>query len=150
MAYLPYFEALEATYVGVKVKESLWMFPVIECVHLLGLSLMGGAVLLADLRVLGLGLKEEEPGALEQRLYPWLKLGLAALILTGIPMFLSEAVKCYYSPPFWYKIGLLVVATIFTMTIRRRWTAAGSKWSALLSLSLWFGVAFAGRWIAFY
>ncbi|MBM3785824.1 MAG: hypothetical protein FJW30_15785 [Acidobacteria bacterium] len=150
MDLLPYFEALEASGPGVVIKESLWLFPVIECVHLLALALLGGAVLITDLRLLNLGLKDQPPVDLERRLHPWLLLALASLVLTGVPMFLSEAVKCFYSPPFWYKMGLLAVAILFTLTLRRRLVAAGSRPGALLSIGLWFGVAFAGRWIAFY
>ena len=74
-------------------------------------------------------------------------------------LFLSEAVKCYYSPPFWYKIGILILATIFTFTLRRRVLAGAAgeiggvgkaRWTAFASLGLWFSVAFSGRWIAFY
>jgi hypothetical protein len=158
MDLLPLFQWFEATFIGTKVRESLWMFPVIECVHLLALGLMGGAVLALDFRVLGLGLRERTPAELGEKLHRWAAWSLAMMILTGIPMFLSEAIKCYYSPPFWYKIGLLVVATIFTFTVRRRVVAdqveitptGRAKLVALLSLALWFGVAFSGRWIAFY
>ena len=80
------------------------------------------------------------------------------MIATGIPMFLSEAIKCYYSPPFWYKMAFLVIATAYTFTVRRRVAGMdenrlGPVWgrlTALASLGLWFCVGFSGRWIAFY
>jgi hypothetical protein len=83
---------------------------------------------------------------------------LLTSIATGILMFLSEAIKCYFSPPFWYKMILLVLATLFAFTIRRRVALAESgriatgwvKLTALVSMALWFGVGFSGRWIAFY
>ena len=114
-------------------------------------------MLAVDLRMLGLGLKSQPAAQLEAKLRPWLAGALATMIATGVPMFLSEAVKCYYSPPFWYKMLVLVVAAIFAFTVRRR-VAAGAerihpglnRLTALISLGLWFGVAFAGRWIAFY
>jgi hypothetical protein len=134
------------------------MFPIIECFHLLALSLLGGAVLVVDLRLLGLGLKEQSTADIARKAQPWLNLALFTIIATGIPMFLSEAVKCFYSPPFWYKIGTLIVATAFAYTLRRKVALAeparvGPIWgrvTALASMGLWFGVAFAGRWIAFY
>ena len=158
MDLLPLFQWFEATFVGTKVRESLWMFPVIECFHLLALAMLGGAVIAGDLRLLGFGLREQPAPELANKLHPWLRLGFWGMILTGVPMFLSEAIKCYYSPPFWYKIGTLLIATIFTFTVRRSIAAksgdaarAGvTRLTALASLSLWFGVAFAGRWIAFY
>jgi len=153
MDLLPYFQSLEATFIGTKVRESLWMFPVIECIHLLALGLLGGAAFVLDLRLLGFGLRDQPPAELERKLHPWLRASIAMLILTGVPMFLSEAIKCYYSPPFWYKIGALILAIIFTFTLRRRAAARAVDKApviALASIALWMGVAFAGRWIAFY
>ena len=73
-------------------------------------------------------------------------------------MFLSEAIKCYFSPPFFLKMSLLLLATIYTFTLRRRVAGAEpgriAPWlvrlTAVVSLALWFGVGFSGRWIAFY
>jgi hypothetical protein len=155
MDLLPLFQWLEATRLGTVVRESLWLFPVIECIHLLGLSLLGGAVLVVDLRLLGLGLRSQPVPELARKIQPWLTLSVVTLIGTGIPMFLSEAIKCYYSPPFWYKMGLLVVAVVFAYTVRRaalerERAPLMAKMLAVVSMSLWFGVGFSGRWIAFY
>jgi hypothetical protein len=155
MDLLPLFQWFEATAIGTVVRESLWMFPVIECVHLLALALLGGSVLVVDLRLLGLGLLGEPVDQLAQKMHPWMTGALIAMIVTGVPMFLSEALKCYYSPPFWYKMGLLVLAATFAFTIRKRvLTRHGGpvlrRLAALVSLALWFGVGFSGRWIAFY
>ena len=155
MELLPLFQWFEATAIGTVVRESLWLFPVIQCVHLLALAMLGGAVLVVDLRLLGLGLSGQPVAELARKVHPWLVGSLAAMIATGIPMFLSEALKCYYSPPFWYKMGLLFLAAIFAFTVRRRVLADGSRparsrLTAVVSLTLWFGVGFSGRWIAFY
>ena len=122
------------------------------------LALLGGALLAVDLRLLGFGLRLQPTASLSRQMQPWLTGALVAIIATGIPMFLSEAIKCYFSPPFFYKISLLVLATIFTYTVRRRVAAAEpgrvSYWlaslTALASQALWLGVGFSGRWIAFY
>jgi hypothetical protein len=155
MDLLPLFQWFESTALGTVVRESLWMFPVIECVHLLALSMLGGAVLVVDLRSLGLGLRAQPVSSLARKMHPWLVGSLAAMIATGVPMFLSEALKCYYSPPFWYKMGLLVLAVAFAFTVRRKVLARDSGpvlrgLTALVSMALWFGVGFSGRWIAFY
>ncbi len=155
---LALFQWFEATTLGTVVRQSIWMFPVIECIHLLALSLLGGTVLTVDMRLLGFGLRSQPSAELARKLQPWMVGALATSISTGILLFLSEAVKCYYSPPFFYKMGLLVLATLFTFTVRRR--VAGSapgkvplvlvRLTAVASLALWFGVGFSGRWIAFY
>ncbi len=150
----PLFQWFEATLIGTVVRESLWLFPVIQCIHLLALALLGGAVLAVDLRLLGLGLLDQPVDRLARQVQPWLTRSLLVIIGTGIPMFLSEAIKCYFSPPFFYKMTFLLLAIIFTYTIRRRVTAGGfpqaQKLTAIVSLALWFGVGFSGRWIAFY
>lgn len=151
----PLFQWFEATWVGTTVRESLWMFPVIQCVHLLALALLGGTLLAVDLRLLGLGLRSQPTASLARQLQPWLNGALVTIIATGIPMFLSEAIKCYFSPPFFYKMTFLVLATIFTYTVRRHVVASEAgpwmaKATALASLTLWLAVGFSGRWIAFY
>ena len=59
MTLLPFFEWCESSALGEFIRSSLWLFPAIECVHLIGLVVLGGAVLLVDLRLLGLGLRDE-------------------------------------------------------------------------------------------
>ena len=158
MDLLPVFEWLEDTAIGVVIRDSLWLFPVIEAVHLLALALIGGTILIVDLRLLGFGIRSQSSATLAKSLHPWLVGGLITMVATGVPMFLSEAIKCYYSPPFWYKMSFFAVALVYTFTVRKRIAASnaevlGPVWgrlSALVSLGLWFCVGFAGRWIAFY
>jgi hypothetical protein len=129
---------------------------VLEAIHLLGLCLLGGALLVVDLRMLGLGLTSQRIAALARDARPWLTAGIAVMILTGVPLFLSEAIKCYYNQSFWVKMLTLPVALLFTFTVRQRMatdngleTSIGSRLLALVSLGLWFTVAAAGRWIGF-
>lgn len=150
------FEWFEYTTPAVIVRESIWMFPVIEAVHLLGLCLLGGAILVIDLRMLGLGLKRQTVSELAINLKPWLKGALVLMLATGVLLFLSEAVKCYYNQSFWIKMIALTIALIFTFTVRERVVAASvlevttrTRLVATASLTLWFTVAAAGRWIGF-
>ncbi len=154
---LPFFEWCEASTVGSAIRNSLWLFPVIESVHLLALAVIGGALLVVDLRLFGLGLRKQPVRQLARDVQPWLIGSLLVMISTGIPLFLSESIKCYYSPAFWVKMTTLPVAILFTFTVRRRVTMAdearlrplASKLVALVSLALWFTVGAAGRWIGF-
>jgi hypothetical protein len=154
-AWLPFFEWCEATAVGHTIRDSSWLFPVIEAVHLIGLCLLGGSLLVVDLRLLGAGLREQPIASLAREARPWLLVSLAVMIATGTVLFLSEAVKCYYNPAFWTKMTTLPVALLFTFTVRRR-VASASVQSTLatrlvgaISLALWLTVAAAGRWIGF-
>jgi hypothetical protein len=131
------------------------MFPVLEAFHLVGLATLGGALLVVDLRLLGWGLKDGTIAELDRQARPWL-LGAAVLMLgTGVLLFLSEAIKCYYNTAFWVKITTLPFALAFTLTVKERfagkamYTSAASQWVATGDLLLWFIVAAGGRWIGF-
>ena len=124
---LPFFEWCEATAMGQTIRESLWLFPVIESIHLLGLAMVGGALLVVDLRLLGFGLRHQPVAQLARSAHPWLVGSLAVMLTTGISLFLSESIRCYYSPPFWTKMELLLVAILFTFTVRRQVALADEK-----------------------
>ncbi len=157
MSLLPFFQWCEASLIGDAIRTSRWAFAVIESIHLVGLAMIGGAVLMVDLRLLGLGLTRQSVADVARDAQPWLVGSLLTMLATGVLMFLSESVKCYYSMPFWMKMTSLALAMIFTFTVRRRVTLAdpacvGPLWSklvALVSLTLWFGVGASGRWIGF-
>jgi hypothetical protein len=147
----------ESTAIHNAIANSLWAFAAIESMHLLALSAIGGAVLIVDLRLLGLGLKNQPVADVARNAFPGLAGSLLVMVATGIPLFLSEPIKCYYSTPFWIKMASLVLATLFTFTVKRRITEADEtrvrpvwlKLVAIVSLTLWFGVAGSGRWIGF-
>ncbi len=156
MSLLPFFEWCEQLAVGEAIRNSLWLFPVIEAFHLVGLGVMGGAVLLVDLRLLGLGLKGHPVSQLSKDAQPWLLGSLGMMLASGIPLFLSEAIRCYYSTAFWVKMTSLSLVILFTFTVRRRVSlnatstpALEGKIAALVSLGLWAGVGWGGRWIGF-
>jgi hypothetical protein len=154
---LPFFEWAETSALGEFIRSSLWLFPAIECVHLLGLVLLGGAVLLVDMRLLGLGLRDQPVKVVGAAGHRLLLGGITLMVITGIPLFLSEAIKCYYSTSFWVKMLTLVPAILFALTVRRRIASAEEEavsratraLTAVVSLGLWFTVAAAGRWIGF-
>src|SRR5215470_10442624 len=100
-----FFQWCETTRIHDAISTSLWAFAVIESVHLLALAAIGGAVLVVDLRLLGLGLKNQSVPDVARSAYPWLKGSLFVMLATGIPLFLSEPTKCYYSTPFWVKMA---------------------------------------------
>jgi hypothetical protein len=154
---LPLFERLEASGIGEAVRGSLWLFPIVEAFHLVGLAVIGGAILVVDFRLLGLGLRSHPVARLARDMQPWVVGSLVLMILSGIPLFLSEAIKCYYSFAFWTKMTALVGAVIFTFTLRRavagapdgRFPPAWNRAVGLASIALWSTVGWGGRWIGF-
>lgn len=153
---LTIFMAIEDSAVGSVIAQSLWAFPVIEAVHLLGLCLLGGAIFVVDLRLLGVTMTEQRISEIAEYAHPWLRRAVVVLIVTGVLLFSSEAVKCYYNTSFWVKMTTLPLALFFTFTVRKRLvsdpgleTSARSRMIGLASIALWFTVAAAGRWIGF-
>jgi hypothetical protein len=157
MSLLTFFQWCEASGIGETIRKSSWLFPVIEAIHLLGLGVIGGAVLVVDLRLLGLGLRRQSTAQLTRDAQPWLVGSLILMIITGGLLFLSEAIKCYYHDAFWFKMSCLFLAIVFTFTIQRKVTMSEetrlspvwSKVVAVVSVLLWAGVGIGGRWIGF-
>jgi len=157
MSLLRFFTLCEHSAVGGAIRNSSWLFPVIEAFHLLGLALIGGAVLVVDLRLFGFGLRRQPVAQLARDAQPWLIVSLMVMFATGALMFTSEAIKCYYHPAFWVKMTSLFLAVVFTFTVRRKVAMAEEtrmrplwcKLVALISVTLWSGVGIGGRWIGF-
>jgi hypothetical protein len=157
MSLLPFFEWCESSGLMVAMRSSLWLFPVIESVHLIGLALTGGAVLMVDLRLLGFGLRRQPVALVARDAERWLLVSLFVMLPTGFLLFMASAVKCYYLPVFWVKMASLFLALVFTFSVRRRVAMAPDTrmnpvWArlvAVISLSLWSSVAIAGRLVGF-
>ena len=157
MSLLDFFQWCQQTGIGDAIRRSPWLFPLIEAIHLLGFGVIGGAVLVVDLRLLGLGLRRQPVARVARDAQPWLIGSLLLMIITGSLLFLSEAIKCYYHEAFWFKMASLFLAILFTFTIQRKVILAGetrlrpvwSKVVAVVSVMLWAGVGVGGRWIGF-
>jgi hypothetical protein len=154
---LTLFQSLEASALAEAIRSSLWLFPVIEAFHLVGLAVIGGAILVVDFRLLGLGLRGQPVSRLAHDVQPWVLGSIAVMIASGVPLFVSEATKCYYSFAFWTKMTALILVIVFTFTIRRSVTTAAegrfapalNRAVAITSIALWSAVGWGGRWIGF-
>jgi hypothetical protein len=130
---------------------------VIEAFHLVAFAVLGGTVLITDLRLLGVAMRSQPTARIARDTRPWMVGSLAVMIVSGVLLFLSEAIKCYYSIPFRIKIVCLFLAVVFTWTVHRRIVSTDDavispvkgKVVALISLALWGTVAWGGRWIGF-
>ncbi|HEY3741266.1 MAG TPA: DUF6644 family protein [Bryobacteraceae bacterium] len=154
---LQFFTWCESSGLGNAIRESKWLFPVIECFHLLGLSVIGGAVIIVNLRLFGLGVSTQPVAQLWREALPYLRWSLLVMIVSGLLLFTSEATKLYYHGAFWMKMGSLLLAIVFTFTVQRKVALkdearVGPVWGklvAIVSLILWTGVGVGGRWIGF-
>src|SRR5262245_43697763 len=136
------------------IKQS-WLFPVIQSVHIIGLTVLVGTICLVDLRLLGIGLRRHPLGDLASGLAPWMSVGLLTVLVTGPLLFWSDLARYLNNPAFLLKMGLLGGALAAHFTLHRSAVRNGDRlqlkrqrFSAVLSLILWSGVVLAGRAIA--
>ena len=153
---LAFFKWNEASWMGKTISGSVYLFPVIEAVHLLALAAIGGAVLIVDLRLFGLGMRHQPVSRIAKDAEPWLIWSLLVMLVTGFMLMTSEAMRCYYNDAFWLKMWSLLLAMIFTFTVRRRVVTSDvvkpvwARTVATISVLLWSGVGIGGRGIGFY
>jgi hypothetical protein len=154
----PYFLWIEKTGLGHAIRQSKWTFAITEVLHLLGLTLLLGTVLILALRLFGFVLRTKAVAEIARELRPWSIGGLTLVVVTGLLLFVSEATKCWGNIAFRYKMLFLFLALLFQFTgLQRvsradeyRFSPLARKITALVSILLWFGVGTAGRAIAFF
>jgi hypothetical protein len=152
---------LEQTTIGAAVRNSLWLFPVIETVHIFGIILLVGGTSILDLRLMGLTFRDESVSKLAKRFLPWAWAGFIIQVTTGLLMFASEATKMYDNIGFQIKMALILAAGINAFVFHSLAYQSVDKWendpvaplsariAGLSSILLWFGIVAAGRWIAY-
>ena len=146
---------------SVALRESLWVYPIIETIHVLGLCLFVGTAWLWDLRLLGLTLRRVPVSDLSRQILPWTVAGFAIMAASGLGLVFSEPLRFYSNIFFRIKLVLLIAAGlnafVFHRTVGRRkeeWdssllTPFRAKLAGGLSLGLWATVIVTGRLIAY-
>jgi hypothetical protein len=153
----PFFQWSDSLRVGHAISDTVWAFPLIETVHILALTIMYGAMIIIDLRLLGLVLRKQSTALLARNLEPYMAWGLIIMLGSGFLLFTSEAMKCYVNDGFRFKMAVLVPAVLFQFTLFRPVTRQDDLkrsrplgWMvSVISLVLWFGVGIGGRAIGF-
>ena len=153
----PFFEWMETTWFGIIGKTWGAAFAFVQTIHLLSLALLGGAVLAAEGRILGLLLTDVSAQIVIERCHVLLVWALVLLISTGVFMACGVALKVYYLPVFWYKMLALGTGILFHFYIRKplfrfdlqQINPIVVKMTAIASILVWFMVAATGRWIGF-
>jgi hypothetical protein len=153
-------EMLERSSLAGAMKHSLWLYPIVEIVHIAGFALLVGAIAAFDLRLLGFA-RSTPVRALERSLLPWTWVALLLIIPSGVAMFSAHAVDFAANPAFRVKLLLILAAGLNAFTFHggvfrsvAAWdqhlpTPRAAKASAALSLAIWLGVISCGRLIAY-
>lgn len=155
MSLLSFFQWMENLSISNTIRQNTYASAVFNLAHLLALVVFIGSVLVVDLRLLGSGMKDRALAEVARDTWPWMKWSFVGLFITGIPQLTTYAMKQYYSPFFWFKMEVLIVAVIFTLTLRHRVTQADpgrvapfwGKVVGLVSIALWLAVIVPARYI---
>src|SRR5437762_1527764 len=107
---LPFFRWADELWIANVMRGSVTYFPIVETFHLFALTLLFGALIMMNLRLFGLTMKRQPVPQVARELAPWVFWGLVVMLGTGTLLFVSEAMRCYGSQPFWIKITFLFLA----------------------------------------
>jgi len=149
---------LEQTDASQAIQSTAWVVPAVQTVHILAIATVLGAVLMLNLRLLGLAGVDQPLARQSQRYLPVIWWTLPVLLITGMVMIVGEPARSLKNPVFQLKMALLLAAMAVTalhqLRLARRHALPTGRGIALLialpSLALWAAIVFAGRWIAYY
>ena len=154
----PYVSVLGNTRFALWLGQSTWRIAGLLTIHLFGLTLLLGSVLLSSLNLLGLFQRAKASAQIRREMQPVMLIGLSLMIGSGALIFIGGA-EAYYAG-YWFrlKMVLLAVALLFHVTLHRliagapaeRFSPTVRRIAGLTTLALWFAVGCAGRAIAFF
>ncbi len=161
VSLLPYCQWLAGTSGSIALHESLFMYPLVESMHVLTLCLFIGMAVMLDLRLLGLTWRRVSMSEIKRTLGPWMVAGFIVMVMTGVLLFYAIPVRSYQNIFFRIKVVMLVLAGVnawvFHTTIDRRvaeWDRdpvppKAARRAGALSLVLWAVIVVSGRMIAY-
>ena len=151
---------LEDTSWAVAIRQSIWLYPALEILHITGIVILVGPAFMFDLRLLGFS-KNLSVSALARYLLSWSKRGLLLIIPSGLLLFITNAATLGYDPVFWLKMLLLAIAGINALVFHRFSFASVSAWNennsipanakaaAIISFITWIAIITCGRLLAY-
>lgn len=155
-------ETLQNMEIATAIRESALVYPTILSLHLTGMALFGGMILMTDLRLLGIAMTKRPVSAVVEGLRPWKHLGLTLVVTCGILLAWSKIALYWPNPFFKLKLLLLTLVTIHALVFRGSVYSKAremdqtsvipgrAKAAAAISLVLWIGLVAAGRWIGYW
>lgn len=145
---------------GAAMRGDLWLYPMVEVVHIIGFAVLIGSVVMFDLRVLGLS-KNIAVTDLARHLLTWSVAALLLIVPAGLMMFSAHPHDFASNDLFILKLCLIATAglnaVLFHVGVYRsvnQWNTAVdapgiAKCQALLSIALWLTVVMCGRLLAY-
>jgi hypothetical protein len=161
MSLLAFFEWLADTSWSVDLHESQYAYPLIESIHVWTMAVFFGSVVMFDLRLLGVTMRRVPASEVVDRLLPLTIAAFVIMVISGTLLFFAIPLRSYQSIFFRFKMLLLLLAGLNVWIFHSRvypkvaaWDVDGvppraAKVAGALSLTLWIGIIFSGRMIAY-
>jgi len=152
---------LQSTPGSIALHESIWVYPIVESVHVLTLSVFLGLTVMVDLRLLGASLSATPVSQVMRRLLPWMLAGFAVMVVSGALLFYAAPVRTYSNIFFRMKMTFLLMAGLNVAVFHFTTSPTMLQWdlgmrppirarlAAGVSLALWAAIAVCGRMIAY-
>jgi uncharacterized membrane protein SirB2 len=148
---------LYATPVAESFRETVWIIPTVQTIHILAIAILVGVALVSNLRLAGILATDETPTAVVRRYLPWMGPTLIVLLGTGLLLVVAEPGRTLSNTVFWTKMLLILSGFALTRGLQKPLLtappsdsrAAVAKPVAWLSLAVWGVVIFCGRFIAY-
>jgi hypothetical protein len=153
-------EWLEGSGLSLFFRQSAWLYPAVEIVHIAGFAVLVGAAFLFDLRLLGFARRLPVSECISHMIH-WARLSLIAIVPSGFILFIVDAVSMAANPAFQFKMGFMILAGINAAVFHRFTARSLDQWNVdqkpppaaaiagICSIVLWIGVIAGGRLIAY-
>ena len=150
--------AFEQSFVGAWMRSSPWAYPLVHWLHVVGLVLLLGSMLMLDLRILGAGRAAITLRTTSQLLTPFAIVGLLIMLMSGLLLFSADGLPLIQNPLFLPKMGLVALGITNALLFRWLWRAAVEaepsqpilvRVQAVVSLLAWVSAATLGRLSAY-
>jgi hypothetical protein len=154
-------EWIAATQVGRGILESVYVFPIVEGLHLMSIALSVGVLCWLDFRLIGIAFTDQPVSKVWKQVMPLAVVGFSLMFVTGGLLFWAEAVTAYDSVHFWIKLGLILLAGLNALYFEKVTHRGIEEWDSLpvpplkarlagfVSLILWTAVVITGRTMAY-
>jgi hypothetical protein len=152
---------LAATPLSHTIQTAGWIIPTLQTIHILSVAVVFSSAILVDLRIWRLLERDVPLGEITRRFLPTIWPILFILLTTGSLLIIGEPKRSLLNSTFYLKMALLAVAIVLTVALQRSTSSSPSFWdgnrfrriagrfAASVSILVWCGILFAGRWIAY-
>ncbi|MEO8722003.1 MAG: DUF6644 family protein [Sphingobium sp.] len=148
---------LYATPISTTFRETVWIIPTVQSIHILAIAVIVGSALVSELRLAGILATDQAPAGIVRRYLPRIWGALVVLLITGLVLVVAEPARTINNTVFWIKMGIVSSAFLLTLIVRKPLLVAAddtdlavnAKPVAWLFLLMWTAVIFCGRFIAY-